>query len=49
MIIELITCDTCDWTDQMPGSVVPTAWIVFDGRLYCSSACRTRASMGDAE
>ena len=49
MILELITCDACDWTDQMPSSVVPAAWIVVNGRHYCSAACRTRASVGDIE
>lgn len=39
MILELITCDTCDWTDTMRASVVPAAWIVRDGRHYCSPAC----------
>jgi len=49
MILELITCDGCDWTDPMPSSVVPGAWIVADGHHYCSPACRTRAEVGDAE
>lgn len=39
MILELVTCDGCDWTDPMPNSVVPAAWLVVDGKHYCSPAC----------
>lgn len=39
MILELITCDGCDWTDTMPGSVVPPGWIVRDGKHYHAAGC----------
>lgn len=49
MIVELISCDTCDWTDRMAGSVVPQAWIVTDTGHYCSTGCMVTARNGDAE
>lgn len=39
MIIELVTCDGCDWTEPMRGSVVPASWITRDGHHYCSHPC----------
>lgn len=48
MIVELVTCDVCDWTDHMRGSVVPKAWIVIGSKHYCSTGCAARAWSGDA-
>lgn len=39
MILEMVTCDQCDWTDPMRGSMVPASWISADGRHYCSTDC----------
>lgn len=48
MIVELITCDACDWTDRMVGSVVPSAWLVTDSGHYCGPACLARSRHGEA-
>lgn len=48
MILELITCDVCDWTDQMPSGVVPFSWLVSDGKHYCSYPCWRAVHGGDA-
>lgn len=39
MILEFITCDGCDWTEPMRGSVVPGEWLVHDSHHYCGPAC----------
>lgn len=43
MILELITCDGCDWTDPMAGSVVPGSWIVVNGQHYCCPPCLAKS------
>jgi hypothetical protein len=48
MIVELVTCDGCDDTEEMRGSLVPVSWIQFDGRHYCSPLCFCRTIGGDA-
>lgn len=39
MIVELVTCDHCDWTDRLVGSMVPASWISADGKHYCQTEC----------
>lgn len=43
MILEMVTCDGCDWTDPMPGNVVPATWIVVDGKHFCCPPCLAQA------
>lgn len=47
MIVEMVTCDICDWTDHMRGGLVPAAWISGGGHHYCSPKCAIEALGGD--
>lgn len=49
MIVELVTCDQCDWSSEMTGSVVPATWIVFDGKHYCCLPCYVMGRDGEGE
>lgn len=43
MIVEMVTCDQCDETDVMRGSLVPEDWVTVAGRHYCTTTCALRA------
>ena len=47
MIIEMVKCDQCDWTDHMRSGMVPASWISANARHYCSPNCVVTALQGD--
>lgn len=48
MIVEMVTCDQCDHTDVMKGSVVPDEWVTVSGKHYCTTDCALTAWQGAA-